>query len=381
VLTYGNSSGLASAKICVVDPDKNEATLTNEVMLSGTADCRYISPNAVVDPATGYMAWLYVYNSQSMQSATVDVSGDQVVVVNTATHFSDAAVASGNNIPMVLDPVSNRFLALYLKTSATTGTQVLVGSLSSSGQVSMTVGGVISIFKYDDGRVSDSGGYKKALEYHPPSKSFISVTHQYGWRNAAEINVKTLTIVQMKISPQTGGVEIGEPLIFEGIDDIDHSSLCYYPPAKKLSLHLESKKPSRVTQYATIDVVDDVVTVGDFNDFVDGWNANQAYDPVTKRNVLSAKKTSDSKIYDALQTYGFFDGNLTENNFIGVSKGDYSDGEDATVQVSGINSDQQGLVGGTAYYVQPDGSLSTSEGKPSVFAGTAIGPTKLNIKA
>ena len=71
--------------------------------------------------------------------------------------------------------------------------------------------------------------------------------------------------------------------------------------------------------------------------------------------------------------------NLTQSNFMGVSKGDYTDGKEARVQFRGINSDQSGMTVGTQY-IQNDGSLDTTEGTPSVSAGTAISATELNIK-
>jgi hypothetical protein len=62
-----------------------------------------------------------------------------------------------------------------------------------------------------------------------------------------------------------------------------------------------------------------------------------------------------------------------------VSKGNYADGDEATVQTAGINADQQGMTVGKQY-IQPDGTLEITEGDPSVFAGTAISSTELNIK-
>jgi len=41
---------------------------------------------------------------------------------------------------------------------------------------------------------------------------------------------------------------------------------------------------------------------------------------------------------------------------------------------------QGSLTAGQSYYVQTDGTLSTTAGDPSVFAGTAVGTTKLIVK-
>jgi len=73
--------------------------------------------------------------------------------------------------------------------------------------------------------------------------------------------------------------------------------------------------------------------------------------------------------------------NLTSENYIGISDAAYSNGATATVQIVGsVDDAQSSLTPGQAYYVQADGSISTTEGTPSVFAGTAIASTKLIVK-
>ena len=73
--------------------------------------------------------------------------------------------------------------------------------------------------------------------------------------------------------------------------------------------------------------------------------------------------------------------NITAENFIGFADNDYADTADATVALSGsITRHQTGLTAGQKYYVQNDGSLSTTADDPSVVAGTAISATELIIK-
>ena len=73
--------------------------------------------------------------------------------------------------------------------------------------------------------------------------------------------------------------------------------------------------------------------------------------------------------------------NLTAENYIGISDGAYNDGQTATIQLTGAVDDaQSSLTPGQAYYVQNDGTLSTSAGSPSVFAGTALASTKLIVR-
>jgi len=78
----------------------------------------------------------------------------------------------------------------------------------------------------------------------------------------------------------------------------------------------------------------------------------------------------------------FEGGNLTSENYIGISTGgEVADTGNARVDIIGtVNKDQTGLTAGEKYYVQNDGTLSTTAGSPSVLAGTAISSTELLVK-
>jgi hypothetical protein len=74
-------------------------------------------------------------------------------------------------------------------------------------------------------------------------------------------------------------------------------------------------------------------------------------------------------------------GNLTSENFIGITPSAYPDGAGAEIDTKGaINTEQSGLTAGQSYYVQTDGTITTTAGDPSVFAGTAVSATKLIVK-
>ena len=73
--------------------------------------------------------------------------------------------------------------------------------------------------------------------------------------------------------------------------------------------------------------------------------------------------------------------NLTAENFVGISDGAYTNGQTATIQLAGsVDDAQSGLTPGSKYYVQNNGTLSTTADSPSVFAGTAVATTKLIVK-
>jgi len=70
--------------------------------------------------------------------------------------------------------------------------------------------------------------------------------------------------------------------------------------------------------------------------------------------------------------------NLTATNFLGTSTAAYTDTQTATIMLQGgISTNQTGLTIGSTYYVQQDGTLSTTESSPSVIAGKALSTTDL----
>ena len=72
--------------------------------------------------------------------------------------------------------------------------------------------------------------------------------------------------------------------------------------------------------------------------------------------------------------------NLEADNFIGTVSDGYASGQTATINVSGfIDDSQSGLTLGQNYYVDEDGTLSTTSSNPYVFAGTAVSDTELRI--
>tara|TARA_A100001201_G_scaffold8748_1_gene13215 strand:- start:1769 stop:3436 length:1668 start_codon:yes stop_codon:yes gene_type:complete len=111
-------------------------------------------------------------------------------------------------------------------------------------------------------------------------------------------------------------------------------------------------------------------------------DCSAVYVPISKRVVISYKNWSSSPaqkgtsaVYESART------DLTEEKFIGFSNDAYTNGQTATVQIiSTVDDAQVGLTTGEKHFVQRDGSLSTIEDDPSVFAGTAISGTKISVK-
>lgn len=77
----------------------------------------------------------------------------------------------------------------------------------------------------------------------------------------------------------------------------------------------------------------------------------------------------------------FYATNITATNFLGFSAATYTNGQTATINViSSTDNNQTSLTPGNGYYVQNDGTLSTTAASPSVYAGLALTSTKILVK-
>jgi len=110
------------------------------------------------------------------------------------------------------------------------------------------------------------------------------------------------------------------------------------------------------------------------------WPFASAYDSSNDKIVLSFLNGSNSS-YGTTLVFQNGSTNLTAENYIGIASNGYATGQAATVNVKGfIDDNQSSLTAGQSYYVQVDGTLNTTAGDPSVFAGTAVSATKLIVK-
>ena len=70
--------------------------------------------------------------------------------------------------------------------------------------------------------------------------------------------------------------------------------------------------------------------------------------------------------------------NVTASNYLGVSDGNYTDGQLATIKLSGnTDNNQVGLTTGQNYFARNDGTVSLTSQSPQVFLGNAVSSTKL----
>jgi len=113
------------------------------------------------------------------------------------------------------------------------------------------------------------------------------------------------------------------------------------------------------------------------------YYAGSAFDPANsgKYMIAASSATYGAATIGQLAVTPTTSANLTSSNFIGIPNAAYTDGETATVNLQGSTaSNVSGLTAGNTYYVQTDGTLSTSAGSPSVEIGKALSSTSILLK-
>lgn len=114
---------------------------------------------------------------------------------------------------------------------------------------------------------------------------------------------------------------------------------------------------------------------------VGGQGIEGALDTENDQMVFGYTRPSGGNGYAKVFRPAYSTTNLTSENYIGISSTTVADTETATIDIIGTtNNAQSGLTAGQKYYVQNDGTLSTTADDPSVLAGTALSATKLVVK-
>ena len=101
------------------------------------------------------------------------------------------------------------------------------------------------------------------------------------------------------------------------------------------------------------------------------------------QEIAAAYDANAQKVVVAYRDYaaGRGDAVVFTTGFTSTTRAEVADGGNASMDIIGSVSDNQiGLTAGQQYYVQTDGTISTTADDPSVLAGTAISATELVVK-
>ena len=105
-----------------------------------------------------------------------------------------------------------------------------------------------------------------------------------------------------------------------------------------------------------------------------------AYDVTNRKAVFAygnGASTATAVVFGATSEIP----NLTSENYIGIAAEAIANTATGKINIlGGVNTGQTGLTTAQTYFVQTNGTLSTSAGDPSVVAGTSISNTKILIR-
>ena len=111
------------------------------------------------------------------------------------------------------------------------------------------------------------------------------------------------------------------------------------------------------------------------------YDEGQCYDPVAKKSLLAITDNTTTTAYMRTYTASGNITNLTATNLLGIAAGAISDTATGTINTWGSrNEAQTSLTIGSDYYVQEDGTISTTSTSPAQLIGKAITATQINIK-
>ena len=102
---------------------------------------------------------------------------------------------------------------------------------------------------------------------------------------------------------------------------------------------------------------------------------------VSSANCLVAYRESTGSFYLKANVITTATSNMTATNLLGIASGAILDTATGTINTWGSRNEvQTGLTIGSDYYVQEDGTITTTSTSPAQLIGTAISATQINIK-
>ena len=312
------------------------------------------------------------YSTQYVKSRVFTLASDG----NSLTVGSEVTLSGSNqaadDINVYYDANSDKVVAVYTDQGTNGGLVARVGTVSGS---SISWGSATSA----DSSIKNSGGYFKAL-YMPD--------HAMGacaWTGTGEGTiVQTLTISSGTISwgakyyPGTGSSQdTWFPTI--AYDELTNKPVVFYQTTNdfKGAGKVLSVSGTSLSQHKDLG---DIITPSQYQIHVYRdctWHSGLDNIIVPFSRFYNQQNATPCLVRIQSATTAT---NLTTENFIGCAQSAVSDGNTATVDISGSsNSSQSGLTAGQKYFVQNDGSLGLTAATPAVFGGTAISSTKLLV--
>ena len=222
-------------------------------------------------------------------------------------------------------------------------------------------------------QIESGYGYTPVTVYDTTNNKFIVA---YGRPSDTDAKILVGTVSGTSIS-------FGSATTF--LDNFaEYISLVHDPDSNKIIIGYKDDGTSKNAEAKIGTVSGTSISVGNATVALEGTSRyiTLAYDTLNNKTVFTYQKdrtgstdSGNSKVFST------GDAPLTSENYIGIARSGAADGAGVIIDTQGAIADNlSGLTAGQSYYVQADGTLSTTAASPSVFAGTAVSATELIVK-
>jgi len=301
----------------------------------------------VFDSSSNKFAVIYLDQADSNKGRAIvgTISGTSVSFGSEAT-FSDTTV--GSEFGATFDSNSNKVVIVYRDSGGSTHGECIVGTISGTD---ITFGSLTAFN-------SASTGYPN-ISFDATTNKCLVVYRDNGNSNYGTAIVGTVSGTSISFGSEAvfnaASTEYLSPASGNGNNTIAYKDS---GDSNKLKLQTAVISGTSVSFGSDIFTLDDAVV----------YSRNAAAG--TKFVVATRASSSPHGIAYVFQT----DTRVT-------TRGQVAGGGNASVDIIGSVSDNQiDLTTGQQYFVQTDGTISTTAGSPSVLAGTAISATELVVK-
>jgi len=326
-----------------------------------------------------------VFNSgtTTYPSLTFDTNSSKIVVAyqdNSNSFYGTAAVGtvSGTSISFGTEVVFNSGITHY--TSAvfdSSNNKVVIGYTdSSNSNYGTAVVGTVS---------GTSISFGSEVVFEDSRVDFVDSTFDsfsekviFAYKNEPNSNAGTAVVGTVSGT----SVSFGTPVVFQASTS-DYVQCVYDSNANKINIFFRDNTSAPYPLRQTVGTVSGTSVSFTTSSILENVNASYigaTFDSNANKVVVTYRDESNS-YYGKAIVFQNESTNLTSDNFIGFADGAYADTQSAAINSTcSVDDNQTGLTAGQKYYVQSDGTLSTTAGDPTVEAGTAISPTKILVK-
>lgn len=356
VVSYKDQTGGTKARVGIVSGTSISFGNAETIDSNATAGDNSIAYHAAEDK---FVVALQDNGSSSYGKASVGtVSGTTISFGSQTTFESAYTLLEGRGV--VYDSTNEKIVIIYTDSAnSNTGTGI-VGTVSGTS------------ISFGSAATFGSNSFTLAATFDA-SAGKIVVAGREGSNSYAAYVVGTVSGTSISFGTRT--VFLSESIANK------YSSIEYMASAKKVVISTSSSSSSGLLHPGTVSG-----TSISF-DSTTASGADASYTVAALSDDTAARKMhvtfSDPNNSQRLSGRAFspIQTNLTSTAFIGLAAQAISDSATGTINTAGsLNESQSGLTIGSDYYVQEDGTISTTSTSPAVKIGQAVKATTINMK-